>query len=324
MVKESIEYDVSDMFEECNQLKCLLPRYASVKRFVTQYGRNYGVHGGIFENPELTHGLTTFLGMSSDCRDEKALDGFIKKYGNDSERVLNELSALGTFGHIKTGELFTFGKVLTGQRFTDELRIYMLENGMPMYKLDKYADLMAMYMYSMSCFAHQTNFECYAVEYPVCDFSKKVTTCIDLIGEMDDEKTGERINVCINLKFRDTPACYEKDIAQTNIEKFILEDLIEKGLCKMPKQNQKISKCFILSPKKITSRTRDNYALFDTTDKYTREEYNHAYLTRQLSKNKPLEFKLDNFIPQYRNTVISIGQAPEYYTLRQKLEKMFL
>jgi hypothetical protein len=320
----AFEDDVLDMFEETNALKCLLPRYASIKRFVSGYGRAYAVHGGLFENPQYTHGLTTWLSMSSDCRDEKAIDGFIKKHGIDSDRVLNELADFGTFGHIKTGELFTFGKVLTGQRFTDELRLYMLDKGMPMHKLDKYADLMAMYLYSMSCFAHETNFECYAVEYPVCDFTKKITTCIDLIGEMDDAKTGERINVCINLKFRDNPACYEKDEAQTNIEKFILEDLVSYGFCKMPKERQIIDKCFILCPKKITSRTRDNYALFDTTNKYSREEYYHAQTTREISKKKPLEVKLDAFIPQYRNAVIQIGQAPQYYTLRQRLENMFL
>ena len=324
----AIETDVLDMFEESESLICLLPRYAKVRRFVSPIGRAYAVLGGEYQTPQFNFGLTTWLSMSDDCRDEDLIQYFNQKYGLDAPRMLREKADFGTLGHELTGTLFTQKYIDTGTSFSKRIRIFMEEKGLPMYKFDQFVDTQAAYMFSMSCFAHERNFNCFAIEMPTTDFDKGITTCIDAIGEMDDiDAKGNvlgRINVTINFKFRDNPACYSKDIAQTNIEKFMLEDLIEAGFTKMPFKNQNVNKSFILCPKKVTTRTRDNYLLVDTTGKYSREDYDFAHIVRQKSKEKPLEVKLDNFYPKYRHTRLIVGQKPEFESLRQRLENMFL
>lgn len=328
IVQDDLLTDVLDMFTESESLKCLLPRFASVKRFVSPFGRAYAVHGGEYINPTFTHGLTTWLSMSSDGRDEKLLETFSQKYGVHTKQKLNELADFGTLGHIFTGELMSNGFFDTGFRFAKRVKDYMAEKGLPMYKADECVDLMAMYIYSMSCFIHERNFECYAVEMPVVSWDKKITTCIDAIGEMDEwDAKGNaigRVTATINFKFRETPACYEKDIHQTNIERFMLQDLIEQGYTKMPYKIQSVDKCYVLCPKKISNRTRDNYLLIDTTDKYTREMWQHNHKTRLLSPNKPLEINLDASFPIYRNARIVSGQKPQRQTLKERLDNMFL
>ena len=318
-----IEILMDESIQEDKGLINNIGRYAKFRRFDTGvYGRGYAVLGQEFTEPTLCRGLTGFLDFIPDKNLSQVKVDFAKKYGEGYKDVLSDLANFGTFGHLMTGQLTSDGYIHTGTQFEADLIQFMNYNGISMHRFDEYYNLLSNYMYSMACFFHETDFKLMAVEFPVVDFEKKIATAIDLVGEMNDPKNPlRRINACINLKFRMNAAVYDKDIIQTNIELMIMQKLIEKRYVKLPSESQIIHRTFILCPKNIKERTRDNYLLKDTTGGYDEAEYDLDY--NYLKAKKLLDQSIDKFMPKHKGVLIRLGEAPQYETIRQRMNQIF-
>lgn len=318
-----IEILMDENITEDKGLVNKIGRYAKFRRFDTgSFGRGYAVLGQEFEEPTLCRGLTSFIDLIPDKSLSQVKVDFAVKYGHGFRDVLSDLANFGTFGHLMTGQLTTDGYIHTGVQFEADLIAFMNREGISMHRFEEYYNLLSNYMYSMSCFFHETDFKLLAVEFPVVDFDKKIATAIDLVGEMNDVKNpSRRINVCINLKFRMNAAVYEKDMIQTNIELMMMQNLIAKKYIKLPSESQVIHKTFILCPKNIKERTRDNYLLKDTTGFYDEIEYDLDY--NYFKAKKLLDQSIDKPMPKYKGVMIRLGEQPQYETIRQRMNQIF-
>lgn len=318
-----IEVLMDESIQEDKGLINKIGRYAKFRRFDTgAYGRGYAVLGQEFKEPTLCRGLTGFLDFIPDKNLSQVKVDFATKYGVGYKDVLSDLANFGTFGHLMTGQLTADGFIHTGTQFEADLIQFMGYNGISMHRFNEYYNLLSNYMFSMACFFYETDFKLMAAEFPVVDFEKKIATAIDLVGEMNDPKNPlRRINVCINLKFRMNAAVYDKDYIQTNIELMMMQNLIQKKYIKLPSESQVIHKTFILCPKNIKERTRDNYLLKDTTGFYDEAEYNLDF--NYFKAKKLLDQSIDKPMPKFKGVLIKLGETPQYETIRQRMNNLF-
>jgi hypothetical protein len=315
-----IEILMDELLTEDEGLLNKIGRYAKFRRFDTgKFGRAYAVLGQGFKEPTLCRGLTGFIDLIPDKGLSQVKMDFAKKHGEGYKNILSDLANFGTFGHIQTAILASQKSISTGYNFRQNLVTFMTDNGMDLHKIDEYYTLQCAYIFSMNCFFSEVNFDLFAVEYPVVDFEKEIATCVDIVGEMDFK--GERINATINLKFRMSPSVYEKDEIQSNIERFMLNNLLKSETVHLPCHRQYIDRTFILCPKNITSRTKENYLLKDTTDKYKEDEYLLDYT--YFKKKGFLEYCIDKEMPKFKGIYMRFGDNPQYETIRQRMNSMF-
>lgn len=268
------------------------------------------------ENPaQVFTGLTGYIGAIPVKKGSDAgLTAYRMKHGERFAEELTHAADYGTFCHMAVATFLTT-KELNLNDLRHDFKAYMIETGMPMARFKKYWYRVVNDLKSFAQFAHEKNLEPLATEYVVYSEERGIATPLDIICKMDFNRKQRVCN--INLKFRENPGVYEKDVMQTNIEMFMYND-------KFAGTEYEIEKTFIWSP--VNWRTKPTYKLTDNTGKYTRSDWDADHdiiLALKRTGKVDLGATLDSTFTTKTGGVIRLNESviEENNTVRNFIER---
>lgn len=279
-------------------LLCLIPRFGQrVFRFPYGDDRMY-----FTENPaKIYSGLTGYINeIPIKKGSDAALVSYRMKHGERFQEELTHAADYGTFCHMAVAQFLTH-KSMDLSSLKDEFRDYMIQTGMPMARFQKYWYRVVNDMKAFAQFAYEKELEPLATEYVVYDDFHGIATPLDIVARMKFNKKVRVVN--INLKFRENPGVYDKDIIQTNIEMMIYNNVF--GGSELECENT-----FIWSPSNW--KTTPTYKLTNTTGQYTKEDWNtdHEIVTLLRKAGKARNpVSLDSVFTTKTGGKIELGEA---------------
>lgn len=267
-----------------------------VYRFPHGDSRKYYTTG----ETQVFNGLTTYINFIPQRKGaDAALKSYEMKHGNRFEEELNHAADYGTFCHMAVAQFLTAGTLNLGE-LRQEFRAYCMETGMPIARFQKYWYRVVNDLKAFAQFAYERKIEPLATEYPVYSREHNIATPLDLVCKMEWNRKIRVVN--INFKFRENPGVYDKDIIQTNIERFIYN-------MKWAGTENECEACFIWSPKNW--KTSPTFALTDTTGKYTEQDWknDHDIVVALAKRGKvDLNTNLDEVFTTKTGGIITLGE----------------
>lgn len=282
-------------YTEVRGLLCKLPKFGeTVFRFPHSDSRLYYT---CEQDPFIYSGLIGYIDKFYKRPGEnKALDEWKRKQGDNAEDELEIASLFGSFGHMAIAKFLTEG-MLDNLDLRSEFRQFCLHFGVPVLRFGKMWHRMWKAMQSFAQFVVDKNVVALATEYCVYSKELQIATPLDLICEMNFSQ--KRVIANINFKFRANANIFTKDERQVAIESFLFNS-------KFKRTEYEITHGFIWMPSNF--RSTPTYKLENVSGKFTEAAWmlNHETLLRHGAHR--LDMNEEYLSPN--SEALKLGEAP--------------